>query len=205
MDWSSLGLAAAASSTSGLSLYATVLTLGILHRFHWMQLPAEWKALGETWVIGLAAVLFVIEFVADKIPYVDNLWDGMHTFIRIPAGAVFMASAFAGVEPATRLIAGLLGGSLALTTHSAKASARLAANSSPEPFSNSVLSLLENFVTVFLLGLAASHPGWALVILVVVLGICAIVLYTCIRFARTFFRKLRGWLSANPDESSVLP
>jgi Domain of unknown function (DUF4126) len=203
MDWSSLGLAAAASSTSGLNLYATALMLGLLHRFHWLELPAEWRILSETWVIGLAAVLFAIEFVADKIPYLDTLWDGIHTFIRVPAGAILMASAFADVEPAVRLVAGLLGGSLALTTHTAKASARLAANSSPEPFSNSLLSLLEDFLTVFVLGTAASYPGWSLIVVGVVVGVCLIVLYTCIRFVRMFFGKLRSWLGAGSVASSA--
>jgi uncharacterized membrane protein len=193
MDWSSLGLAAAASSTSGLNLYATVLTLGLLQRYHWLELPEDWQILGSTWVLALAAVLFVIEFVADKIPYLDNVWDGIHTFIRVPAGAILMASAFAHVPPETRLVAGLLGGTLALTTHSAKASARLAANTSPEPFSNSLLSVVEDFVAVFLLGMAASHPLLAFVLLGVVLVTCLVVLYVFVKFSRMFFRKLKNW------------
>ncbi len=123
MDWTSLSLAAGAASTSGINLYATVLTLGLLDRFHWLELPVEWRLLGETWVLILAGVLFVVEFIADKIPWVDSIWDAVHTFIRVPAGAVLMASAFANVDPGTRLAAALLGGSLALTTHSAKATA----------------------------------------------------------------------------------
>jgi hypothetical protein len=205
MDWSSLGLAAAASSTSGLSLYATMLTLGLLQRFHWLDLPAEWRLLGSTWMIGLAAALFAIEFVADKIPYIDSIWDSVHTFIRVPAGAVLMASAFAEVSPAAKLIAGLLGGSLALTTHSAKASARLAANASPEPISNTLLSLGEDFVTVFLLGMAASHPVLAMVALAIVLVICLIVLYVCVKFVRVFFGKLKTWFGGEAVESTPIP
>jgi uncharacterized membrane protein len=124
MDWSSLGLAAVASSTSGLNLYATVLTLGLLQRFGWLQLPAQWSPLSHTWVLAVAAVLFVVEFIADKVPYLDSAWDAVHTFIRIPAGAVLMAAAVADVDPSLRVAAGLIGGSLALTTHSAKATAR---------------------------------------------------------------------------------
>ncbi|MCI0421627.1 MAG: DUF4126 domain-containing protein [Acidobacteria bacterium] len=202
MDWSSLGLAAAASSTSGLNLYATVLTLSLMQRFGWLQLPAEWRILGETWVMILAGILFAIEFVADKIPYVDSAWDAVHTFIRVPAGAILMASAFANVDPSTRLAAGLLGGSLALTTHSAKATARLAANTSPEPFSNSLLSVLEDTATIFLLGLAASHPLLAGLALAFVLGLCAVLLYTCFKFTRMFFAKLRRWVRANAAEST---
>jgi len=202
MDWSSVGLAAVASSTSGLNLYATVLTLGLMQRYGWLQLPGEWSPLGHTWVLASAAILFVIEFIADKVPYLDSAWDAIHTFIRIPAGAVLMASAVADVDPALRLAAGVIGGSLAMTTHSAKATARLAANASPEPFSNVLLSTLEDIATVFLLGIAASHPILAGIALVIVLGICAILIYTCFKFTRRFFAKLSRWLSSSPAEST---
>ena len=202
MDWSSLGLAAVASSTSGLNLYATVLTLGLMQRFGWLQLPGEWNPLSHTWVLAVAAILFAIEFVADKVPYLDSIWDAIHTFIRIPAGAVLMASAVTNVDPALRLAAGLIGGSLALTTHSAKATARLAANASPEPFSNALLSTVEDVATVFLLGLAASHPFLAGTALVVVIGICAVMIYTCFRFTRRFFAKVYRWLGADSAEST---
>jgi uncharacterized membrane protein len=192
MDWSSLWLAAGAATTSGINLYVTVLTLGFLQRFHWLKLPGEWGFLGETWVLGLAAVLFLVEFVADKIPYVDNIWDSIHTFIRVPAGAVLMASAFADVDGSIRLAAGLLGGSLALTTHGAKATARLAVNSSPEPFSNVILSVLEDVLTVFLLGLSATHPWMAGMVLLIVLSICAMVIYAFFKFTKLLLRKLRG-------------
>lgn len=202
MDWSSLGLAAVASSTSGLNLYATVLTLGLMQRYGWLQLPGEWSPLGHTWVLALASVLFVIEFIADKVPYLDNAWDAVHTFIRIPAGAILMAAAVADVDPSLRLAAGLLGGSLALTTHSAKATARLVANTSPEPFSNAVLSTLEDIATVFLLGMAASHPILAGLALVIVLGTCAALIYACFRFTRMFFAKLSRWFNRPPAGST---
>jgi len=202
MDWSSLGLAAVASSTSGLNLYATVLTLGLLQRFGWLQLPAQWNPLSHTWVLALAAVLFVIEFIADKVPYLDSAWDAAHTFIRIPAGAILMAAAVTDVDPALRLAAGLIGGSLALTTHSAKATARLAANTSPEPFSNVLLSTAEDMATVFLLSIAASHPVVAGFVLIILLGICIALLYTCFKFTRMFFGKLRRWLSPPTGSTS---
>jgi uncharacterized membrane protein len=202
MDWSSLGIAAVASSTSGLNLYATVLTLGLMQRYGWLGLPPEWSLLSHTWVLALAAVLFVIEFIADKVPYLDSAWDALHTFIRIPAGAILMAAAVADVDPPLRLAAGLIGGSLALTTHSAKATARLAANASPEPFSNVLLSTLEDIATVFLLAMAASHPILAALALFLVLGICAALLYACFKFTRRFFAKLRNWMSTAPAEST---
>ena len=192
MDWSSLWLAAGAASTSGINLYATVLTLGLLQRFHWLKLPGEWRVLGETWVLGLAALLFLVEFIADKIPFVDSIWDSIHTFIRVPAGAVLMASAFADLDGSIRLAAGLLGGGLALTTHGAKATARLAVNSSPEPFSNIILSVLEDALTVSLLGLAVTHPWVAGLVLMILLSICAVVIYTFFKFTKMLLRKLRG-------------
>lgn len=207
MDWSSLSLAAVASSTSGFNLYATVLTLGLMQRLHWLELPAEWKILGQTWVIALAGVLFLIEFVADKIPYVDSVWDGVHTFIRIPAGAILMASALADVTPSAKLVAGLFGGSLALTTHSAKATARLAANTSPEPFSNIALSVIEDVAAVFLLGIAANHPILAAVLLAVVFCICCFVLFICFKFTRRFIARLGNWFrrGSAPSSASQIP
>ena len=113
-----------------------------------------------------------------------------------------MAAAVADVDPALRLAAGLIGGSLALTTHSAKATARLAANTSPEPFSNVLLSTLEDVATVFLLGIAASHPVVAGFVLIILLGICVALLYTCFKFTRIFFAKLSQWLSPPTGSTS---
>jgi uncharacterized membrane protein len=179
-----------------------VLTLGLMQRYGWLQLPGPWSPLSHTWVLALAAVLFVIEFIADKVPYLDSAWDAVHTFIRIPAGAILMAAAVADVDPSLRLAAGLIGGSLALTTHSAKATARLAANTSPEPFSNVLLSTLEDIAAVFLLGLAATHPILAGLALVIVLGICAVLIYTCFKFTRSFFVRLSRWWSGPVAEST---
>jgi hypothetical protein len=152
---------------SGFNLYATVLTLGLLQRFHLVQLPGNLDFLSRGWVLGAAAGLYLVEFLADKIPVVDSVWDAIHTFIRVPAGAVLAASAFAHFDPAVRAIALLAGGTLALGSHGAKASARIAANTSPEPFSNIVLSTLEDIFTVALAVLAAFHP---VVILVIILA-----------------------------------
>jgi hypothetical protein len=144
----------------------------------------------------------VVEFVADKIPFVDSIWDGVHTFIRVPAGAVLMASAFADLDGSIRLAAGLLGGSLALTTHGAKATARLAVNSSPEPFSNIILSVLEDALTVSLLGLSATHPWVAGMALLIVLSICVMVIYTLFRFTNLLLRRLRGLSSGRTATSA---
>src|SRR5215467_3919748 len=120
-----LGTAAGSAWLSGINLYATVLTLGMLQRFHLVKLPGGLDMLGEWWVIGLAAALYLIEFVADKIPAVDTAWDAIHTLIRVPAGAILAASAFADFDPAVKMAAMILGGGIALSSHGTKAATRL--------------------------------------------------------------------------------
>jgi hypothetical protein len=154
---------------SGFNLYATVLTLGLLDRFHLVSLPGELDFLSRGWVIAVAAILYLVEFLADKIPLVDSAWDAIHTFIRVPAGAVMAASAFAHFDPAVRAVALLAGGTLALGAHGTKASVRLTANASPEPVSNLFLSVVEDAFTVGLAVLAAFHPVVILVILLLFL------------------------------------
>lgn len=161
-----LGLGMGSAWLSGFNLYATVATLGLLARFHLVTLPGELELLSNGWVIAVAGVLYLIEFLADKIPLVDSVWDAIHTFIRVPAGAVLAASAFAHFSPVVRIAALLAGGALAFGSHATKASIRVAANTSPEPFSNFILSALEDVFTIGLATLAAFHP---LVILVVVI------------------------------------
>jgi hypothetical protein len=143
---------------SGVNLYATVATLGLLQRFNLVHLPGDLGYLSTWWVIALACSLYAIEFVADKIPAVDSAWDAVHTFIRIPAGAVLAASAFGHAEPSTRIAALLLGGGVALSSHGTKAAARLTANLSPEPFSNIFLSLFEDAIAIGFSTLMAFHP-----------------------------------------------
>jgi hypothetical protein len=164
---STLGLGMGSAWLSGFNLYATVLTLGLLQRFHLVQLPGDLAFISTGWVLGAAGALYLVEFLADKIPIVDTVWDAIHTFIRVPAGAVLAASAFAHFDPAVRVLALLAGGTLALTSHGTKASVRLAANVSPEPLSNVFLSTLEDFFTVGLAALAAFHPVAILVVVAV--------------------------------------
>ena len=173
-EWTTtLGFAMGSAWLSGINLYATVVTLGLLERFHVARLPGELALLAQWWVIGLAAVLYTVEFVADKVPAVDSVWDAIHTFIRIPAGAVLAASAFANFDPSVRLIALLCGGGIALGSHGTKATVRLAANTSPEPVSNIALSLLEDVVAVGTSVLMVFHPlvVAVLVIVFLVLGV----------------------------------
>jgi hypothetical protein len=172
---------------SGLNLYATVLTLGLLQRFHLVSLPGELDFVGQPWVIGVAVVLYLVEFLADKIPVVDSVWDAIHTFIRVPAGAVLAASAFAHFDPAVRAAALLAGGTLALGSHGAKAGVRVMANTSPEPFSNTLLSIVEDFVTVGLAVTAAFHP---MVILVIVLIFAVLLIWLAPKVLRSIRRML---------------
>lgn len=143
---------------SGINLYATVLTLGLLQRWNLAHLPGDLSILSHTWVIITAASLFAVQFIADKIPAVDSVWDVVHTFIRVPAGAILAATAFAHFSPEIRLMALLIGGGIALTSHSTKTATRLAANTSPEPVSNVLLSLAGDGVTIGGSVLAVSHP-----------------------------------------------
>ena len=173
---------------SGFNLYATVLTLGLLQRFHLVELPGDLHVLSRLWVIGTAGLLYLVEFLADKIPLVDSIWDAVHTFIRVPAGAVLAASAFAHFSPAIRVVAVLAGGTLALSSHGAKASVRAAANTSPEPFSNIFLSLIEDIFTIGLTALAAFHP---VVVLVIVVLFVVLLIWLGPKVYRAIRRKLQ--------------
>jgi hypothetical protein len=182
-----LGLSMGSAWLSGFNLYATVLTLGLLQRFHLVQLPGDLDFVSRAWVIGTAAVLYLVEFVADKVPVVDSVWDAVHTFVRVPAGAVLAASAFAHFDPAVRAAALLAGGSLALGSHGTKASIRMAANASPEPFSNIFLSIGEDILTIGLAALAAFHP-------VVILALVAVFILLLIWLGPKIVRAIRRML-----------
>ena len=190
MDWlSTWGVAMGAAWLSGIKLYASVLTLGLLQRFGLAHLPGELHVLGEWWVIAIAAVLCVVEFVADKVPAVDSTWDAIHTFVRIPAGAVLAAAAFGRFDTRVTLVALLVGGGLAAASHGTKAAARLAVNASPEPFSNIAVSTVEDAGSVGLAALAAFHPvvTMAVVLVLTVLGIW--VVRKMVRGVRRLFRR----------------
>lgn len=185
-----IGLALGTGFSSGLNLYATVATLGLLQRFGVIHLPESMHGLAHPWVIGIAGVLYFVEFFADKIPYVDTIWDAVHTLIRPPAAAVLAYAAAGSAAPEWRWGAALLAGSVALTSHGAKASARAAANVSPEPFSNWVLSLGEDALAVWLSWMASAHPLATVILVILLLGLCAFLLYHLFRFARAALQKV---------------
>lgn len=174
---------------SGINLYAAVVTLGLLQRFNMVQLPGHLSFLSEWWIIILAGVMYVVQFVADKIPAVDSVWDAIHTFIRIPAGAILAASAFANFDPGVRFAALLVGGGVALSSHGMKAATRVAVNTSPEPFSNILLSLAEDAVTFSSAFLMAFHPVVILLVVLIFVLIAIWIIPKILRALRRLFSR----------------
>jgi hypothetical protein len=175
MNLGTLGFAMGSAWLSGINLYATVLTLGLLQRMNLAHLPGDLGYLSHTWVLVVSGALYLVQFIADKVPAVDSAWDMVHTFIRVPAGAILAATAFAHFDPSVRLTALLAGGGIALSSHTAKTATRLAANTSPEPFSNIALSLLGDALAVGGTLLMSVHPA-ALIAIVIAALILSIVL-----------------------------
>ena len=201
-----MGLALA----SGLRLYSTILATGLGIRLGFLEVPerlTHLSVLAETPVLIVAGVLYVVEFVADKIPWVDTLWDTIHTLVRPLGAAVVAATAVGPVDPGVRLSAFLLSGAIAFTGHSAKAGTRLAANQSPEPFSNIGLSLAEDGLVLGSVWLALQHPIVALVIVVVVVGLILWLLPKVYRMFKRQAGRIRNlfhgqFSSGNPKSSS---
>ncbi|MFV0389012.1 MAG: DUF4126 domain-containing protein [Pyrinomonadaceae bacterium] len=190
MDWfSTLTLALGTAWTSGINLYATVSVLGLLQKFSAIKLPGGLDVLDNWWIIGVAAGLYLIEFVADKVPYVDSVWDVVHTFIRVPAGALLAYSATDQMNPAFAVIAGMLGGGLALSSHGTKAALRAGANLSPEPVSNWTLSIVEDAVAFIGTLLAVFAPVLIAIVLLIV------VIFT-IWFGPKLYRVIKRLLNA---------
>ncbi len=185
-----LGLALGAGFSSGLNLYATIATLGLLQRFGIIHLPGALQVLSHPWVLGIAIALYAIEFLADKIPYVDSVWDVIHTLIRPPAAALLAYGATAAAPPEWRWGAALLAGGVALTSHGTKASARAAANTSPEPFSNWLLSLGEDALAVWLTWMATVHPTATIVVVAFLMVLAAFLLFHLFRFLRRALQRL---------------
>lgn len=185
-----LALALGAGFSSGLNLYATVATLGLLQRFGILRLPGSLGVLAHPRIIGLAVGLYLIEFFADKVPYVDTLWDSIHTFIRPPAAAVLAYAATGAAGAEWRWAAALLAGGVALTSHGTKASARAAVNTIPEPVSNWALSFGEDLLAVWLTWMASAHPLATVIIVTLLVALCVFLLVRLFRFARRALRRL---------------
>ena len=190
MDWfSTLSLALGSAWTSGINLYATVTVLGVLQKFGLAKLPGGLDVLDNWWIIGVAGFLYAIEFFADKIPYVDSVWDVVHTFIRVPAGAIVAYAATNQMDESVGVIATLLGGGLAFSSHGTKAAVRAGANLSPEPVSNWILSLVEDVIAFVGVILAVFAP-----VLIAIVLIIFVIFF--VWFAPKVFRAVRRIFSA---------
>jgi uncharacterized membrane protein len=187
-----VALAAVLGFASGIRLYAVLLAVGLAGYLDWVALPPGLQVLANPWVIGVAAAVAAVELLADKIPAVDTLWDAVHTFIRIPAGAA-LAAATIGADSATwNVIAALAGGSLAATSHFAKAGARAAVNTSPEPLSNLAVSSAEDVFSLALLWLLFTYPWVAAAIVLALVIVAAWLLPKLFRFVRRAFLQRDG-------------
>lgn len=184
-----LGRTLGFSLAAGVNLYATVAILGLAARFGWVNLPEQYQAFNNDWLIGAAVVMYLLEFFADKVPYVDTLWDIVHTAIRPVGGALIAVTTLGDASPGTQALIALLGGTVAASSHLTKTSTRAAANASPEPFSNWFLSLGEDVFVVGLGYLAMAHPLAALIVGTVLLAVIASFAVVIIRTVRRWFRR----------------
>ncbi len=201
--WQLVALAAAVGWASGIRLYAVLFVLGGLGYLHWIELPGGLAALAHPWVLAASGFMFCIEFFADKVPGVDTLWDTVHTFIRIPAGAALAASVFGDSSAAATLAAAILGGSLAAGSHFAKAGSRAVINTSPEPFSNWAASFGEELAVGTVLWLAFAYPLAALVVLVVLVAFTVWLITKVARAIRALLRKVTGGNSGAPTRGGA--
>jgi hypothetical protein len=182
-----LAIAAALAWGSGLRAYAVIFALGLAGALGWLELPEHLRLLQHPLVLGASGLMSAVEFFADKLPWLDSLWDAVHSFIRIPAGAALAAAVFGDSDAAVTLAAAILGGSLAAGVHFAKAGARAAINTSPEPFSNWTASLAEDAMVPFGLWVAFAHPIAFFVLLIVFLVAAALLLRVIWRGLRRLF------------------
>ena len=190
---SALGRMLGFSFAAGINLYATTAIVGLASRYHWVDLPEQYRVFDNDWIIGVALVLYVVEFVADKIPWVDSIWDAVHTVIRPIGGALIAVASFGHVAPEMEAIVALAGAALATSSHLTKAGTRAAANTTPEPFSNWILSFSEDGFVIGLAVLALNYPVAAAVVVLIALAII-------LALATWLVRRLRRSLFAPPAQ-----
>ena len=190
--WQLVALAAALGWASGIRLYAVLFIVGGLGYLHWIELPGGLAVLAHPWVLAASGFMFCVEFFADKVPGVDTVWDTVHTFIRIPAGAALAASVFGDSSAAAALAAAIVGGSLAAGSHFAKAGSRAVINTSPEPFSNWAASFGEDIAVGTVLWLAFAYPIAALIVLAALVAFTIWLIPKLWRFIRALLRKVTG-------------
>ena len=191
-----LAIAAALGWASGLRLYAVVFLTGLAGHLGWVQLPAGLHVLQSTVMLGASGFMLFIEFFADKIPGLDSLWDMVHSVVRIPAGAALAAAVFGADQSSWAMAAALMGGTLAATSHVAKATTRAALNTSPEPFSNVAMSLVGDSVVPVSLWLSWEHPYVFFAALAVALVVMVALIWVFAKFLRRLARRVSGWFGA---------
>ncbi|MDQ6968478.1 MAG: DUF4126 domain-containing protein [Mariprofundaceae bacterium] len=196
-----LALTMGAAWASGLNLYATIFMLGMMGATGNIDLPPGLEVLQNPLVLFAAGAMYVVEFFADKIPGVDTAWDVLHTFVRIPAGAMLAAGAVGNVDPAVAVAAGILGGGLTAATHATKAGTRAMVNTSPEPFSNWSLSIGEDVAVFAGLWAALNHPTLFVALMLVFIVLLIWLLPKLWRGIKLVFAKIRGWLGGKKAES----
>jgi hypothetical protein len=194
-----IALAGALGWASGIRLYLVVLLTGLAGFMGWVTLPQGLHLLSNPAVLGASGFMVFIEFFADKIPGLDSLWDVVHSVIRVPAGAALAASVFSADSGAMALVAALLGGTLAATSFTAKATTRAAINTSPEPFSNVGASLVEDTVVPLGLWTAVAHPFIFVPVLLLILALSVFLIYVCWRFLKLLFSRVARIFSGRPD------
>ena len=199
-----LALSLGAAWGSGINLYATILVLGAGQMLGVVTLPEALQVLSNPVVLGAAGLMYLVEFGADKIPGVDTGWDALHTFIRIPAGALLAAGGVGEIGPVAELAAALVGGGLAASTHITKAGSRVMINTSPEPFSNWAASIGEDLAVLGGLWAALNHPLVFLVLLVLFVLLMIWLLPKLWRAIKSVFRRIKGWFGGGhaPDRGS---
>ncbi|MFN0185703.1 MAG: DUF4126 domain-containing protein [Aquabacterium sp.] len=197
-----VALAAALGWASGLRLYSVVFFTGLAGFMGWVPLPDGLKLLQNPVVMGAAGLMVAVEFLADKVPGLDTLWDMVHTVIRIPAGAALAAGVFGGDSATWAAVAGLMGGTLAATSHAAKATTRAAVNTSPEPFSNIALSLAGDAAVPAMLWLAWAHPLWFFPALALAVTVAVALLVVLLRFLRALLARIFGGRGAVAPRST---
>ncbi len=195
-----IALAMGAAWASGVNLYATIAVLGLMGATGNATLPPELEVVQNPLVIGVAMIMYVVEFVADKVPGVDSAWDTVHTFIRIPAGAALAAGAVGDVSAGVELAAILAGGTMAATTHATKAGSRLMINTSPEPVSNWTASLAEDFAAIAAVWAAINYP-WAMAAFLILFIVAMVFLLPRLfRAIKALFRRIGQLFSGKKPE-----
>ncbi len=196
-----MALAIGGGWATGLNLYLTAAVLGIAHRLHWVVLPGQLDILANPVVIFFAVLLYVIEFVIDKIPFLDSAWDSVHTLIRPAGGAALASMAFSGSPESLQYTVAAIAGAASLNAHLGKAGTRVVINTSPEPFSNSAASVTEDGIVLGMLWLIFNHPAIALVLVIVLAAFVIWLIPKIFRFIKKFFQLLAG---KNKKNSAVV-